>query len=201
MRQVRASYQHPASSSPPTDRDLLPNMDQLHGLSRGPEGKSIPGQKLDSSPFAAAINKEEKEPPWSRKQSRGGMGNGERRGHRHRGAGQAGGKSQLQAGPDCVGHTDVPTMVWQSWVRALQGQTSKQPVEEKLALRKKEIIKNSLRVSGGTTGEPPWPQARGAMSRLCLRDVSNSVWHSLHSSLMRLGLAGHLAWLGAGETG
>lgn len=121
VRQVRrVSYQHLASSSALIDGDLQPNMDQLHGLSKGPEGTSIPGQKLDSSPFAAAINKEAKEPPWSRRQSRGGMGNGGRRGHRDRGAGQAGGKSQLQAGPDHVGHKDVPT-VWQYWLRALEG--------------------------------------------------------------------------------
>lgn len=77
--------------------------------------------KIGLSPFAAVINKEEKEPPWSRKQSRGGIGNRGRRERRDRGAGQAGGKSQLQAGPDHVGHTDVPSMVWQSWLRALEG--------------------------------------------------------------------------------
>lgn len=78
---------------------------------------------------------------------------------------------------------------------------SKQPEEEKLALRKKEILKNSLRVPGGTTGGTPLAPGKGAMSRLCLRDVRASAWHSLHSPLVSLGLAGHLAWLGAGETG
>lgn len=82
MRQIKASHQHLASSSPLTDGDLLPNMEQLHGLSKDTEGKSVPGLKLDSSPFTAAINKEEKEPPWSRNQSRGGMCNGGRRRHR-----------------------------------------------------------------------------------------------------------------------
>lgn len=72
-------------------------------------------------PLLLLPSTEEKEPPWSSKQSRDGMGNGGRRGHRDRGAGQAGAKSQLQAGPDHMGHTDVPTMVWQSWVRALEG--------------------------------------------------------------------------------
>ena len=42
----------------PTDVDLLPNMNQLHGLSRDSEGKAIPGQKLGSSPLPAAIIRE-----------------------------------------------------------------------------------------------------------------------------------------------
>lgn len=39
---------------------------------------------------------------------------------------------------------------------------SKQPEEEKFALRKNEILKNSLRVPGGTTGEAPLAPGKGS---------------------------------------
>lgn len=42
--------------SVPTDVHLLPNMNQLCGLSRDSEGKTIPGQNLDSSPLLLALS-------------------------------------------------------------------------------------------------------------------------------------------------
>lgn len=66
----------------PTGVELLPNMNQLHGLSRDGEGKAIPGQKLSSSPLPAAITRERwrKENHPGAGTKRDGMGNrGERR--------------------------------------------------------------------------------------------------------------------------
>lgn len=79
---------------------------------------------------------------------------------------------------------------------------SKQPEEEKMTLRKKEIPKSSLR---GTTGQTPLAPGKGSHDRAVPEGCQGLSVPPLHSFLMSLGLAWHLvwhlAWLGAGESG
>lgn len=103
------------------------------------------------------------------------MGNGERRGHGIEGQGRLEANHNFKLDQTvwdtqmCPPWCDSPGQGhWRGWVWCEAPGTvpshplkpSKQPEDEKLALRKKEIPKNSLEVPGAQQEEPPWPQAR-----------------------------------------
>lgn len=75
------------------------------------------------------------------------------------------------------------------------------PEEDSEQISLKEMVKNSLRVPGGTAGGTSLTPGKGSREQTVPEGYEGLGVPALHSSLMSLGLAWPLAWLGAAQTG